>query len=482
MKILRILPVFLLSLVLMGFSGCEKKKLLDPSNPVEITVWHYYNGLQQAGFDEQVALFNATKGKDLGIYVEGISKGSVSDLEKALRESAAGLVGADDLPEIFSSYADTAYSVQKENLLTDLRLYFSEAELSQYVQDYLAEGSWGNDGALYLLPVAKSTEVFLMNKTDWEPFAEATGASLDNLSTVEGITETARAYYEWTDSLTPDIPEDGKAFYGRDAMANYMILGMKQMGIEFLDEKDGRLLMNADKASLRRLWDNYYVPLINGYFAEFGRFRSDDVKTGDILAYTGSSSSVSYFPDWVDDGDSTHDIEFTILNAPVMKGGKRLLVLQGAGMAITKTDEKHEYAASVFLKWFTEPEHNIAFSVRSSYLPVRKVANQMKVINDVVAKEQLKINPKTAASVQCIMDSFDSSEFYSPKNFENAYAVRNVVNKSLSNKAKKDRITVLEMMQEGVPRKKAVSDFDTDENFESWYENLCSEIQNAADK
>ena len=29
--------------------------------------------------------------------------------------------------------------------------------------------------ALYLFPVAKSTEIMMINKTDWELFAEATG-------------------------------------------------------------------------------------------------------------------------------------------------------------------------------------------------------------------------------------------------------------------------------------------------------------------
>lgn len=43
-------------------------------------------------------------------------------------------------------------------------------------------------------------------------FAAATGADDSAFATVEGITETARQYYEWTDAQTPDIPDDGKAF------------------------------------------------------------------------------------------------------------------------------------------------------------------------------------------------------------------------------------------------------------------------------
>lgn len=36
------------------------------------------------------------------------------------------------------------------------------------------------------------------------------------------MTAAAQRYYEWTDSLTPE-ENDGKALFGRDAMANYMI-------------------------------------------------------------------------------------------------------------------------------------------------------------------------------------------------------------------------------------------------------------------
>ena len=81
----------------------------------------------------------------------------------------------------------------------------------------------GKDNALKIFPTAKSTEVFMLNRTDWDTFAAATGADIGKLSTIEGVTATAKAYYEWTDSLTPEVKDDGKAFFGRDAVANYFI-------------------------------------------------------------------------------------------------------------------------------------------------------------------------------------------------------------------------------------------------------------------
>lgn len=63
---------------------------------------------------------------------------------------------------------------------------------------------------------------------------------LSSLSTMEGLAETAGKYYDWTDSLTPDIPNDGKAFYGRDAMANLFIIGSMQLGTEIFKVETSR--------------------------------------------------------------------------------------------------------------------------------------------------------------------------------------------------------------------------------------------------
>ena len=42
----------------------------------------------------------------------------------------------------------------------------------------------------------------MINKTDWEPFAEETGVTVDDLNTIEGVVEVAQKYYEWTDEQT----------------------------------------------------------------------------------------------------------------------------------------------------------------------------------------------------------------------------------------------------------------------------------------
>ena len=266
-------PVFLAAVLIFTLAGCGSRSPLDPKDPVSLTVWHYYNGSQQMAFDALVEEFNDTVGREKGIYVQSYSQGSVGDLETAVRDAINGKVGADAMPDIFSSYADTAYEVEQAGALADLSSYLSQEELDRYVDSYIEEGRIAADGTLRIFPTAKSTEIMMLNKTDWEPFAAATGTALEDLRTIEGVVEAAQAYYEWTDDLTPDIPEDGKALYGRDSMANYFIIGMKQLGVEIFQVENGELTLNVPKEELRRLWENYYVPMVKGLARRLRKIR-----------------------------------------------------------------------------------------------------------------------------------------------------------------------------------------------------------------
>lgn len=478
-EILKLAGVLALSAVMLsGCAGSKEKGQteLDANNPLSLKVWHYYNGTQQATFDSLLEEFNATVGKEKGIYVEGSSYGAVADLEKAVESSLNEEIGADDLPDMFSSYADTAYSVQKEGKLADLTQYFTDKELSEYVDSYIQEGYFGDGKALYLLPVAKSTEIMMLNRTDWDKFANAAGVSLEDLSTLEGVAKVAEKYYKWTDAKTPKIPDDGKAFYGRDSLANYFVIGMRQMGQEIFQVKDGKVTFQTDKKLLRRLWENYYVPYVNGYFTACGRFRSDDVKTGDILAYTGSTSSTFYFPDQVENGGKSHDIDFEVLDAPIMEGGENYKVQQGAGMAVTKSDPQREYASCVFLKWFTKQEQNLRFVCDSGYMPVRKKANNIKVIDEVIQKDNIEMNEKAYASLKNVMSGFENKKFYTTKNFQNSYSARTVLDTHLAEQAKKDRKAVEEKLAAGVSRKQAVKAYISDASFEKWYRDFCDAL------
>ena len=464
----------------LALAGCGSKSPLDPKDPVSLTVWHYYNGSQEAAFDALVEEFNDTVGRERGIFVQSYTQGSVANLETAVRDAVNGEVGADAMPDIFSSYADTAYEIETAGALANLSDYRSQEELDQYVASYIEEGRIAADGSLRIFPTAKSTEVTMVNRTDWEPFAAATGASLEDLRTVEGITATAKAYYEWTDGLTPETPGDGRAFYGRDALANYFIIGMRQLGVEIFQVENGQAALNTPKEELRRLWENYYVPMVKGYFGAYGSFRSDDVKTGDILAYTGSTASAMYFPDQVEEEDGSHAIEHLVLPAPVFEGGRNCAVQQGAGMVVSKSDQRREYAAVEFLKWFTQAENNLRFGCVSGYLPVRKEANSTEKLEQVIADQGLSVAPKTHDCLTTIFGGMEGLNLYTNKSFENGSAARKVLEYHLADRASADRAAVLEAMGQGQSLEEASADFVSEAAFEDWYGSFCAALEKAA--
>ncbi|MCI8697806.1 MAG: extracellular solute-binding protein [Oscillospiraceae bacterium] len=478
----RKLSLLCLAGALLVLAGCGDRSPLDPKDPVSLTVWHYYNGSQQAAFDALVEEFNDTEGREKGIYVQSYSQGSVPDLETAVRDAIGGKVGADAMPDIFSSYADTAYEVEQAGALADLSQYLSQEDLERYVDSYIEEGRIAADGTLRIFPIAKSTEIMMINKTDWEPFAAATGASLDDLSTIEGVAATAQAYYEWTDGLTPDVPGDGKALYGRDAVANYFIIGMQQLGVEIFQVENGKVTVNAPEEELRRLWENYYVPMVKGYFGAYGSFRSDDVKTGDILAYTGSTTSAMYFPGQVELEEGSHPIDYVVMPAPVFQGGRHYAVQQGAGMVVSKSDQRHEYAAVEFLKWFTQPENNLRFGCVSGYLPVRKEAGSVEQLDRAIEEQGLSVAPKTYDCLSAIFGEMEDMTLYTNKSFENGSAARKVLEYHLADRAAEDRAAVAAAVAAGESVEQAAADYVTDAAFKAWYQDFCGALDAAVNK
>ena len=457
----------------LGCAGCGGSAGPEvPAKVTDITVWTYYNGDQLESFTSLVNQFNETVGAQKGIKVSTESQGSVNDLETSVMDSAEGKVGAAAMPNIFSAYADTAYALDRMGMVVDLAPYLTEEEKAQFVEGYLSEGGFGEDGSIKIFPVAKSTELLFLNDTDWQAFADAANVRYEDLATMEGLTAAAEKYYNWTDAQTA-APDDGKALFGRDAMANYMLVGAQQLGDTIFAVKDGRMTVNFERDVARRLWDNYYVPFVRGWFAATGRFRSDDIKTGNVLAYVGSSSSATFFPTRVtNDANESHEISLKTLPAPQFEGGEAVAVQQGAGMVVTAAKEEEVKASVEFLKWFVRAENNIAFSVGSGYLPVTRKANDMQEI----LASGLTLDDNMQQTLAVAVDTVNGNRLYTPHAFAGGSSARKVLEYGLSDLAAADRETVVQRITEGQSAAEAEAEFLTDEYFEAWYQDICAKL------
>ena len=458
----------------LGCVGCGggTSQTAKPAQVTNITVWTYYNGDQLESFTKLVDKFNETVGAQKGIVVSTESQGSVNDLDQSVMDAAEGKVGAAAMPNIFSAYADTAYALDQMGMVVDLAPYLTDDEKAQFIDGYLSEGDFADSGSVKIFPVAKSTEVMLFNDTDWQAFAAATGASYSDLSTIEGLVATAEKYYNWTDAQTA-APDDGKALFGRDAMANYMLVGAQQLGDTIFEVKDGKMTVNFSHDVARKLWDNYYVPFVKGWFAATGRFRSDDIKTGNILGYVGSCSSATFFPKQVTTDDNvSHEISMKVLPTPQFANGEAVAVQQGAGMVVTAGKEEEIKASVEFLKWFIQPENNITFSVGSGYLPVTKEANDMERI----LSSGLGLTGNMEEILTSAVDTVNGSRLYTPHAFARGNAARKVLEYGLSDLAAADRDTVAQRIAAGQSAADAEAAFLTDDHFEAWYKDICAQL------
>ena len=484
MRIKRILSgVLAFSVIVSALSGCDESKKennygLNPNVPVTITIWHYYNGVQQTGFDNMVKEFNDTVGIKKGIIVQAFSKGGVSELAGSVTAALNDEFGAEKPPDIFGCYADNSYVVNQMGKLADISKYFTDEELAEYVDGYIAEGRY-DEGTLKIFPTAKSTEIMILNVTDWEPFAAAEGVTFDDLKTWESLAEVAEKYYNYTDSLTPDVPNDGKAFFGRDAAENYLLIGAKQLGSPLVTDSDP-IEPSIDKATVKRLWESFYVPFVKGYYTAEGRFRSDDVKLGKVIALICSTTGAAYYPDKVTRSDETeYPIENMLLPVPNFEGTEPYVVQQGAGMSVIKSDEKTEYACTVFLKWFADTERNMAFAAGSGYLPVKKAANSAAELDNVIANNGLSIGNTMYNTLVEAMEEVNGYNLYVAKPFDKSAEYREALKNYINNTCAEDSAEVKKMLERGADRAAALEEYCSDTAFEKWFDGLEKAVQAA---
>lgn len=458
-------------LCIFFLTGCSCAAIPQTSNTEKTTVikiWHYYNGKQKDSFEALVHHFNETAGSEKGILVTTESKGSVDELSIAITESADEKVGADLLPDVVATYADTALVLFNKGILTDISQYLTEEELSAYVPSFLEEGRLTGE-SLEILPVAKSTELLFLNATDWEPFAKAAGVSETSLETWEGLLQTAEAYYEWS---------GGKTFFGRDAFANYLIVGSMQLGSPLFHVTNQEVTLQMDEAVLHRLWDYYAVPYLKGYYGALGRFRSDDVKTGDLIACIASTASVAYYPSQVTKEDgTTYPIDVKVYRVPNFEGTPPYAVQQGAGMAVLKSDEKQEQAAVEFLKWFTDLEQNTRFSAETGYFPVKKAANSPENLKEYMASAGILEDSLSYNNLLMSSLTVEESTLYTNKAFEHGSEARSVLTYYLSDYLDACLEEMNAMLAEGMSTEDVWERYITEDLFQEWLSSLRAKLE-----
>ena len=353
-KILSI--ILILAITAVCLSGCSDKTKPDADHPVTLTMWHVYGSQTKSPLNDSIDEFNDTVGRENGVTVDVVSVTSSSAIDKALSASANGEPGAEDLPDLFTAYPRVAEIVGEDRLLC-WNNYFSAEELSAFRTEFVSEGYFGDK--LLMLPIAKSSEALFLNKTLFDRFSAETGVSAGMLKTFDGFFKTANIYYDWS---------DGQNFTQINDFYNYVYVGMKAYGAEFIN--NGKLNLNDE--AFEKVWYPLSKTAIYGGICLDDGYAASRWKTVEIISNIGSTADILYQPEMVFYPDNTtENITSVSLPYPVFASEKSVAVHRGGGLfAVRSNDERKNYGAYIFAKWLTEKENNLRFVANTGYLPV----------------------------------------------------------------------------------------------------------------
>ena len=236
------------------------------------------------------------------------------------------------------------------------------------------------------------------------------GYTREDLDIWEGLFKAAESYADWTDAQTPDIPGDAKSMFVHDYYFNYFQVGAESLGEDFFrgDEL-------AFGPAFQTAWEPLAQAALRGGVWLKGGYATESIRTGDSIVSVASSASILYYSDVVTYPDNTSE-EITIISrpCPVFENGEKLVMQRGAGFCTVRSTPEREQAAVTFLKWLTEPDHNVEFVTRTGYMPVTRAAFENELPKAIEGLESAKY----ASLYQAYLDTQANYEFYVPPQLE----------------------------------------------------------------
>lgn len=357
-KFFLILLIFIISVCCL--SGCKKSEL-DKDNPVTLTLWHVYGEQSDSPMNRLIDEFNSTVGMEKGIIINVTAMSNATQIGQKLLDAHNKIPGSAEMPDLFFAHKNNAMAIGTDNLL-DWNEYFSEKELSEYVPEFLEDGT--ADGKLVVFPVSKSTHLLFIAGGQFERFSKDTGVTYDSLSDWDGFFDAAAKYYEWS---------GGKPFCALDYLCRAIELAAMENGSGNVFDNNG--LYDTSNEVFKNTFMKFANALTKGHIVLSNLYSNTQVMTGEVIAGISSSAAILYYNDTVTYEDGTSEpMNLEVLPLPSEKDKKPYITQAGIGLCAYKTTSQKAEAAVIFTKWMTEPERNLEFVCQTGYMPVTKGA------------------------------------------------------------------------------------------------------------
>lgn len=249
MKLMRAFVALLAGLcIVLSLGACSENTLLDPKEPVTLTMWHVYGEQADSPMNRLIEEFNSTLGREKGIIINVSLMSSTAQIGEKLLTAQSGEVGAMDMPDLFFCHNNNAEELGAKNLL-DWKSVFDDDELSEYVPEFVEDGMVGE--RLSVFPISKSTHLLFIAGGQFERFSTATGVTYDSLSTWSGFFSAAEKYYEYS---------GGNDIYTDDGWYNF------------------------DNADLKGSYTLFAEAIAKGHIIVSDLYSNTQVMTGEVMA------------------------------------------------------------------------------------------------------------------------------------------------------------------------------------------------------
>ena len=254
--------------------GCSANNLSYKEKTITLSIWHVYGSQTKSPMNDIIEEFNQSVGKEKGIVVEVTSISDSTSIDEALVSAEK----SDTLPDMFTAYPRIVDEIDK-NLLLNWNDYFSEKEINEYVDDFLLEGYF--DGELLMFPIAKSTELFFLNKTIYDRFS--TNSDFSDFNT---IFDLCNDYYDYS---------NGKAMLQINDYYHYFYTQIHSLGGNFIENNK----INADSKEFETVFMPIAKAGIYGGVSTDDGYASDKWKTAELISSIGSTAGIMYMRDYV---------------------------------------------------------------------------------------------------------------------------------------------------------------------------------------
>ena len=345
---------------------------VDPTG-AQVTFWYQHSGDRDTAMRQMLADFN--RSNPWKITVHGEYAGPYDQIYNKM----VAAIAAGNPPELVVAYQNQSATYAVNHAIVDLDPYVHDPtwgvqkDLGDFFAGFIHQDYTAQFGGMRLgFPPNRSVEVLYDNVSMLRDAGIASPPRTWNefFRDCQAVTSVAKGTYGYAlDNLDAShvfsfVISRGGSFTTPDGTGYQLDTPQMKDTMRFLQ----RLVKAGLARKIARKYDDQ---------AEFGN--------GVVAFTTGSTSGVPYYDSAVTAGKNG-PFDWTIAAIPQSSTSRPPAIdLYGASVSVTRTTPQKQLAAWLFIRWFSEPKQQAAWTHESLYFPVRRSAEPL--IADILKKD-----------------------------------------------------------------------------------------------